>query len=104
MQPRRPPLDPDMRLLAGLIAWEQLFGQKPLSWAELRDLGLSLNPEEAGAYLGGGLGDPPRGEAYQLLLEHHPELRDVLDQKVQWWTADAAARVIDAVESLRSEK
>src|SRR2546421_142575 len=104
MQPRRAPLDPDTRLLAGLTTWEQLFGQKPLSWVELHDLGFGLTPEEAGAYLGRGLGDSLRGAAYQVLLEHHPELRDVLDPKVQRWVGDAAARVCDAVEVARSEK
>jgi hypothetical protein len=104
MQPQRPALDPDSRLLAALIAWEEFFGQKPISWAEVRDLGMGLNPEEARVHLQRGVGDLQKAAAYRALLEHHPELREVLDGTAQRWIADAAAEVMDAAEAARGGK
>jgi hypothetical protein len=104
MQPQRPALDPDSRLLAALIAWEEFFGQKPISWAEVRDLEMGLNPEEARVHLQRGVGDLQKAAAYRALLEHHPELREVLDRTVQRWTADATAEVMDAAEAAKGGK
>ena len=89
----------DNRFLAGLLAWEQLFGQKPLSWSELRDLGADFTPEEARDHLRSGLVDSQKNAAYQLLLEEHPELREILQPAVQRLLLDVTGKVVEVVES-----
>jgi hypothetical protein len=75
----------------------------PLSWADLGDLGAGLTPAEADAYLRGSVSDSRRDAPYRILLELHPELKEVLDPKVQRWIGDAAGELIDSVELTRSK-
>jgi hypothetical protein len=75
--------DPESALVAGLLAWEQLFGRKPLSWGELRDLGLSLSPAEARLYLDHRLPDPRRQGLYRTLFASHPELQAYIDRRAE---------------------
>lgn len=73
----------DETVIAGLLAWEHLFGQKPLSWGELRDLGLSLTTAEARLYLEHRLTDPRRDGLYRTLFEAHPELQAFIERRAE---------------------
>jgi hypothetical protein len=72
--------EPEAALVAGLLVCEQLFGKRPLSWGELADLKLSLNPAEARLYLDHCLPDPRRKDLYRALFESHPELQAYIDR------------------------
>ena len=64
----------DPQLLASLAVWEGLFGTRPLSWGELRDMGLKLTPAEATEFLSDQLKDPEKEGLCGELLRRHPEL------------------------------
>lgn len=66
--------DRDIGLLAGLSAWEQLFGKFPLSWGELKSMGLKVTAEEVAQCLA----NPAKSGLYKILLVQHPELKAFL--------------------------
>jgi len=66
----------DRERLTNLVAWEQVFGRRGLSWEELDAWGLTLHREEAAHYLNSvepALA-PHRRALYELLFDEHPEL------------------------------
>lgn len=66
----------DVRLVAALAAWNELFGPQAISWPEVEAFGVGLQQAEAERHLNGARLPATRGQLYELLFKRFPELRE----------------------------